>query len=30
MKNAYASLFKIVAADRENGYVAYEDVFTHK
>ena len=30
MKNSYASLFKIVAADRENGYVTYEDVFTHK
>lgn len=30
MKNSYASLFKIVDADRKNGYVTYQDVFTKK
>ncbi len=28
MKNSYVSLFKVVDADREKGYVYYEDVFT--
>ena len=30
MNQSFASLFKIVATDRENGYVTYEDVFSHK
>lgn len=30
MLNSHASLFKIVATDRANGYVTYEDVFTKK
>ena len=30
MNQSFASLFKIVATDRENGYVTYEDFFTHK
>lgn len=30
MKNSYVGLFKVVKTDFENGYVYYEDVFTHK
>ncbi len=30
MKNSYVGLFKVVSADRENGYVTYQDVFTKK
>lgn len=30
MKNSYVGLFKIVDVDKNNGYVFYEDVFTHK
>lgn len=30
MKNSYVGLFKIVDVDRDNGYVVYQDVFTHK
>lgn len=30
MKNSYVGLFKVVATDRNDGYVTYEDVFTKK
>lgn len=30
MKNSYVGLFKVVSADRENGYVTYQDVFAKK
>ena len=30
MNNSFASLFKIVDVNREEGYVCYEDVFTGK
>lgn len=30
MKNSYVGIFKIVDVDKENGYVYYQDVFTHK
>lgn len=30
MKNSYASLFRLVDVNREEGYVIYEDVFTYK
>lgn len=30
MKNSYAGLFKVVDADRNDGYITYEDVFTKK
>lgn len=30
MNNSYVGLFKIIDADRNNGYVIYEDVFTKK
>lgn len=30
MKNSYVGLFEIKDVDRENGFVFYEDVFTHK
>ena len=30
MNNSYVSLFKVVAVDRDNGYVTYQDVYTKK
>lgn len=30
MKNSYVGLFKVVATDRNDGYITYEDVFTKK
>jgi hypothetical protein len=30
MKNSYVGLFKVVAADMDDGYITYEDVFTKK
>lgn len=30
MKNSYVGLFKVVATDRNDGYIIYEDVFTKK
>lgn len=30
MKDSYVGLFKIVGVDKDEGYVTYEDVFTHK
>ena len=30
MNDSYASLFKVVDSDYENGYITYEDVFTKK
>lgn len=30
MKNSYVGLFEIIAVDRDNGYVTYQDVFTKK
>jgi hypothetical protein len=30
MKNSYVGLFKVIAADRNDGYITYEDVFTKK
>ena len=30
MNNSFTGLFKVVSADRENGYAYLEDVFTHK
>lgn len=30
MKESFASLFKIIDSDYENGYITYEDVFTKK
>lgn len=30
MKNSYVGLFKVVGAEREKGYVIYQDVFTNR
>lgn len=30
MKNSYVGLFKVIDADRNDGYITYEDVFTKK
>ena len=30
MKKSYVGLFKVIATDRNNGYIIYEDVFTKK
>lgn len=30
MKNSYVGLFKVIAVDRNDGYVTYQDVFTKK
>lgn len=30
MKNSYVGLFKVIDADRNDGYIIYEDVFTKK
>lgn len=30
MKNSYVGLFKVIASDRNDGYITCEDVFTHK
>lgn len=30
MKNSYVGLFKVVATDRNDDYITYEDVFTKK
>lgn len=30
MNNSYVGLFKVISADKENGYVYFEDVFTKK
>ena len=30
MNDSYASLFKVVSSDYNNGYIIYEDVFTKK
>jgi hypothetical protein len=30
MKDSYVSLFKVVAVDRNDGYITYEDIFTKK
>ncbi len=30
MNNSYVGLFVVVDTNRDNGYITYEDVFTHK
>lgn len=30
MNNSYVGLFKVIAVNKEEGYVTYQDVFTHK